>query len=377
MIAGRGMDHAHSEPAGSDRHLDAAIGWLRRAQDVTGDGGVSWGYHLRRGWSPSYPETTGYLIPTFLELAATGHGSDLRGRAERGIAFLAGVQLESGAFPADPVGAARRPSVFNTGQVICGLTAWYRVSRDERVRSMVCAAADWLVSVQDDDGAWRSHGYLEYPVTYTAHASCWIAELGELIGDKRFTAAAAAHLDWVLRQQDPVSGWFERCGFSALDHAARRAVTHTLAYTLWGTLHSAIILNRGDAIDAVRRPARMAANIAEARGWLPGVIDAGWTSESGFACLTGNAQMAILWLRLRDLGIDDGMVAAADIVLARVAAAQRLGSSISPGARGGIPGSDPVWGDYIPFAFPNWAVKFYIDALLARRRAVSGAERAE
>ncbi len=32
--------------------------------------------------------------------------------------------------------------------------------------------------------------------------------------------------------------------------------------------------------------------------------------------------------------------------------------------RGGIPGSDPIWGDYIPLALPNWAVKFYIDALL-------------
>ena len=31
---------------------------------------------------------------------------------------------------------------------------------------------------------------------------------------------------------------------------------------------------------------------------------------------------------------------------------------------GGIKGSHPVWGAYSPFTYPNWAAKFFIDALL-------------
>jgi len=54
----------------SDRaHLAATADWLARAQEVNGDGGVAGRYHLRRGWSSSYPETTGYAIPTLLRLA--------------------------------------------------------------------------------------------------------------------------------------------------------------------------------------------------------------------------------------------------------------------------------------------------------------------
>src|SRR5262249_29946945 len=46
----------------------AAVDWLLRAQGVTGDAGVSYGYfpcspENNSGWRPSYPETTGYIIP--------------------------------------------------------------------------------------------------------------------------------------------------------------------------------------------------------------------------------------------------------------------------------------------------------------------------
>jgi hypothetical protein len=32
--------------------------------------------------------------------------------------------------------------------------------------------------------------------------------------------------------------------------------------------------------------------------------------------------------------------------------------------RGGIAGSLPIWGDYSRFEYPNWAAKFFADALL-------------
>lgn len=32
--------------------------------------------------------------------------------------------------------------------------------------------------------------------------------------------------------------------------------------------------------------------------------------------------------------------------------------------RGAIPGSAPMWGAYSRFEFPNWAAKFFADALM-------------
>ena len=36
----------------------------------------------------------------------------------------------------------------------------------------------------------------------------------------------------------------------------------------------------------------------------------------------------------------------------------------NPDLRGAIPGPDPLWGWYNDGAMPNWAAKFFIDALL-------------
>ena len=55
--------------APEEDHLLAAEAWLCRAQDASADGGVSYGYSLRGGWRPSYPETSGYIATTFFRLA--------------------------------------------------------------------------------------------------------------------------------------------------------------------------------------------------------------------------------------------------------------------------------------------------------------------
>ncbi len=76
-------------------------------------------------------------------------------------------------------------------------------------------------------------------------------------------AAAGRHLDWVLAQQDARTGWFDLAGFSASDHAARVAVTHTIAYTIAGVLHLGIELERPDAVAAAQRAAAAVAGLLE------------------------------------------------------------------------------------------------------------------
>src|SRR5262245_34594310 len=57
------------------------LNWLARAQDnsATNDGGVARHYSLVSGWGPSYPESTGYIIPTLIAAGQSGlvgnHGS--------------------------------------------------------------------------------------------------------------------------------------------------------------------------------------------------------------------------------------------------------------------------------------------------------------
>jgi hypothetical protein len=358
-----------SRPTGArPNRLAAVADWLRRAQDATTDGGVSWGYRLRGGWAASYPETTGYIVPTLLALDATAGaavgGADRR-RAERAIGFLAGVRLPDGSFPGGRIDENRTaPSAFNTAQILHGLTAWHRASGDPAIAAMASAAAAWLVAAQDEDGAWRRHAYRGLPVAYLAHGTCWLAEHAELAGDAAARRAAELHLDWVLRSFDPSTSWFDKTGFTDEDHAARRSVTHTLAYTIWGVLDLGLRLGREDAVEAAGASAAAVARVVHATGRLPGMLDAGWGAGTRWTCLTGNSQMALIWDRLASIGHPAGDLEAARVVLDRVLEAQDPRSP-DPGIRGGIPGSDPPWGTYIQFSVPNWAAKFTIDALLA------------
>jgi hypothetical protein len=283
------------------------------------------------------------------------------------VDFLLGLQLPDGAFPGGEVAEnLSEPSVFNTAQILHGLLAWAAHAGDATTTTAARAAADWMVSVQEGDGAWRRHVYRGIPTTYVAHASCWLAEAGRQLERPDFLAAAARHLDWVLGHQDPATGWFDRCGFSDADHRERRSVTHTIAYTIWGVLFAADVLGREDGIAAARRAAAAIGRRLAADGRLAGVLDYEWRARADWTCVTGNCQMALVWQRLaRREGAHGELESWAATALDLAARSQSL-SSRNGGIRGGLPGSDPVWGDYIYAAFPNWAAKFFIDAQLAR-----------
>lgn len=353
-------------------HLLKAAGWLKAAQDAMTDGGVGGRYLLSEGWTSSYPETTGYIIPTFLRLAKELKDDDYLDRAARAVRFLRRVQLNDGGFPGMEVADGQKiPSPFNTAQIIHGLLAWHEASGDENALNAAKKASEWLISVQDDDGAWRRYCYNGVATTYSAHLSCWVAEFGVYVGDARLTSCAERHLDWVLSQVDPETGWVDLCGFDSEQHRERIAPTHTIAYCLWGILTSSKTLQRTDGIDTVRCAAEAILRRLELSGWLPGILDHKWRARSIFTCLTGNAQMSLIWLWLFDRDGDVRFLNAALKALDLVKRAQIL-SNVNPGLMGGIPGSDPIWGDYIRLGVPSWAAKFFVDALIEKRRVMEG-----
>src|SRR5262245_65419953 len=97
----RALRRAVLSPRGTgialERNLQSAYQWLCIAQDAAGDGGVAGCYNLLKGWGASYPETTGYIIPTFFHCAETFNNPDARRRAIRMADWDIDVQLPSGA----------------------------------------------------------------------------------------------------------------------------------------------------------------------------------------------------------------------------------------------------------------------------------------
>src|ERR1051326_5334900 len=182
--------NANTQAGFSDEdHLRAAAKWIAAAQDASKDGGISGRYKLAVGWTSSYPETTGYTVPTLLALADHLNDDDYRERARRAIRFLLSIQLDSGAFPGLEIAENRtEASAFNSAQILHGLTAWHRATGDAETLDAARRAADWLLSIQDANGSWTRHCYSGVANDYTPHLSCWLAEFGQQTRSEEHTS---------------------------------------------------------------------------------------------------------------------------------------------------------------------------------------------
>ena len=343
-------------------HLRAAIDWLCLAQDVRKNkpdsGGVSAGWSFEDGWLPSYPETSGYIVETFIAAAAVLDRPDLVDRARRIIDWELSIQRPDGAFPGHFGEPGSRPVVFNTGQIMHGMLAGYLQLRRTDCLEAAVRAGRWMARVQDADGCWRDFEHNGVPHTYNTRASWPLLAVALIAGEASQKVAAIRNLDWALAQQR-ASGWFANNAFTP----SRAPFTHTIAYAIRGFLESGVLLGDSRYIDAAVKAACAVANVQRTDGWLAGTYDGDWVPRASYCCLTGVAQMSINWMRCaREAGAIE-LRGNAGTALSFLKRRQRLDDRDEV-ARGAIAGSTPIWGAYSRFEFPNWAAKFFADALM-------------
>jgi hypothetical protein len=343
-------------------HLRGAIEWLCRAQDArvncTDAGGVSAGWSFENGWLPGYPETTGYIIETFLEAASLLDDDSLRQRAHRMLDWELSLQHANGAFPGHYGEPGSQPVVFNTGQIIHGMLAGYLCLGREECLVSALRAAVWMAEQQDSDGCWRRFEYRSIPHVYNTRATWAMIRTAQASGERKLLAPAVRNLDWALSQQQ-TSGWLATNTFTA----GADPVTHTIAYAIRGFLESGLLLNEQRYVDAAIKAAGALSRAMGHDGWLAGTYDVAWRPSASYCCVTGVAQMALCWLRLEQACGLDEMRDSARLAIDFVKRTQRLDDPAET-VRGGIPGSSPIWGAYARFEYPNWAAKFFADALM-------------
>ena len=346
-------------------HLDATYKWLCVAQDSTPDGGIAGWYHLRHNrWASSYPETTGYIIPTMFDYAAQFSSDEARRRAVRMADWEISVQLPTGAVQSGTMDTPPAPAVFNTGQVIQGWTRAYRETGDRVYFVAAQRAADWLVSVQDQDGAWRTHlsaMTTSSVCTYNARAAWGLVQLGQLVGEKRWIEAGRRNLDWSVPQQQP-NEWFSHSGFAD----GEIPLLHTIAYVMEGLLEAGLLLDQARYVSAAQATAAQLQRIFGERGELYGRYDKDWNASVRWRCLPGEAQTALVWLRLYEVTGERVYLNSARQLNRDLMQTQDLKSV--PGVRGGVKGSHPIRGGYFPYSYLNWAAKFLLDALMLQAR---------
>jgi hypothetical protein len=248
------------------------------------------------------------------------------------------------------------PSVFNTGQILLGLSAGVRVFGD-RYRPAMRAAADWLVARQDPDGAWRRH---QTPFAapgekvYHTHVGWGLVEAAHLEPDRGYGEAALRNAKWALTQQ-AANGWFAKCNLSF--EVGR--LTHTIAYAVRGLIEVFRFSRESALLAGARRAADGLLSALEPSGFLPGRMELGWHGITRWACLVGSLQVAHCWLQLYQ---ETGDVRYRDAAVLAGRWVRRTVRVDGPDEIcGAVKGSFPVSGGYATYEYVNWGVKFLID----------------
>ena len=343
--------------------IEACTAWLTEAQDrsASADGGVARDFSLVKGWASSYPETTGYIIPTIIEMAHRKHDETLHVRARRMLDWCVAIQFSEGGFQGGKIDATPRvPVTFNTGQILLGLAAGSAAYGAPAYRGAMLRAACWLRDTQDADGCWRSHPTpfaAPGEKAYETHVAWGLFEAERVAPGQGFGAAGLRQVAWALTKQQ-ANGWFASNCLS--DPVV--PLTHTIGYALRGVLEGHRISGAAELLAAARRTGDSLCQAIAPDGRLAGRLDKNFSPAVDWVCVTGTVQIAHCLLLLHQITGEARYLDAGRRANHYVRRSVKLDGP--PEARGGVKGSFPVDGDYGRFEYLNWAAKFCIDAQL-------------
>lgn len=345
-----------------------ALQWLFRGQDATPDDGVSMGYFPVSShaapWRPSYPETTGYIIVTLLNYGKLFQDTQAIDRGWAMGRWEVQVQMESGAVQGGVLVPAneRKPAVFNTGMVLQGWVALLEHRWDDSLAQAAIRAADFLLADQAEDGHFRTHGpFVEQDRIKTYNVLCaWpLLRLGHLLNHNGYRDAALRSAQAAMAMQRN-NGWFDHNDLTRPEIP----LTHTLGYTLQGLLEVGNITEDAAMIAAVAQGLEPILAQVDRWGFLHGRFDDQWRPGSFSSCLTGSAQIAIVAYRLYQMTGKVTYRNAADKIVNFLKGLQNI-TTEHPGIRGALAGSYPMFlGSYMTAGYPNWATKYFLDALM-------------
>lgn len=345
-----------NEKSVSDAQI-AALRWLERSLEVANFEGSAHSYSPLFGWKNAYPETTGYLIETMWDQKSDVWDNHARQCTE----WLLTQQLPSGAFPGLTVGH-NQPSVFNTTQILFGLSRTFHEffiddpsNLRNRCAQSAVAAVTWLLENLETDGVWRQAAYVPgFVPTYYTRAVWGVLQASDLPGMPQVQEPMQRALTFYTQRllQD---GTLLEAGF----HPGKPAFTHTIAYALEGFWECARFFNDENLMKKVETVLQRLYESYSKHGKLAGRYTRDWQGDFSFSCPTGQVQFSCLLQRMGEPWRKFGLQLLADTL-----PFQNLGKNKN--AHGALPGSVPFWGPYMRFRYPNWGVKFLLDALATR-----------
>jgi len=353
-----------------EEHLSACIDWMLKAE--RDEGGISLAFTLNRGWLEAYPETSGYIICTLIDYYKISSNEIYLKKAIELGNWEIKIQLPEGAvrimFPGNFIS-----DVFDTGMVILGYTSLFEETNDLRYKVAAEKAGDWLIQVQDRDGKWSNFSYNGIPHVYHSKVAWSLFKLFLISGNVKYKKAMDKNLEWIFTNKQK-NNWFNFMSFSNKEDP----YTHTIAYTLQGFIeiyklgkkennrYSYLFDTSKEICNLLISTFQLDVNRSGKLDLLPGTLSSKWKKSANYTCITGNAQFAIIFLDIFELSGDKKYYLSAKNLIDSIKMTQKLNLSENHPLQGALAGSYPIWGGYHSNEYPNWASKFFADALIRK-----------
>ncbi len=265
----------------------------------------------------AYPEVTGYFIPTLINWG-------FREKAFAWANWLLSIQHEDGSWfdytDTDPY-------TFDTGQILKGLISVYKINPSAKLKTAITKGGDYIISMQEENGNLKTASkryWYEGVTTELIHLYCLkpLIEISELFNDNKYRECAESALKYYISKfRDKLVDF--------------HTLSHFYAYMIEALIDLGENEIAKEAIDNVAR-------IQKKNGFIPAYKNVDWT------CSTGLFQFAICWYKL-------GEKIRADKTFDYACSLQTQ--------NGGWLGSYGKKASYIPQAEISWASKYFLDAL--------------
>ena len=357
-------------------HLDLSIEWLIKAQNQGTDHGVAAIYDAENNlWQNSYPETTGYIIPTLYEYSKFKKNKLFFDSATKMAEWEINIQSPDGGtgeFVGFYMSNTTKPRMFNTGQVILGLISAYKETNNRQFIESAIKSSNYIIKNTNDIGYWDFSNF-NTPKTYNIRVAWALLELYKITQEKKIKYTAERIIRWVI-SETLENGYIKKNNFSEYKETA---FTHLLGYTLVGLLKVYKLKNFNINYELIlKRMINAGENIVKIyqnkdqfnffpKIGLPSFFDASWQPLTSWSCITGNTQIEYFLRLLWSITKSEVFLEVADNLLLDVKKLHIIEDVTGDkNLIGGLFGSYPIEADYCPFQIPNWGVKFFADSIM-------------
>lgn len=351
-------------------HLLRSLNWIKKSFLSTPDHGISRGFSLHNknyiksnqfGWQPSYPEVTGYLIPSLIESNEILKDQEIENIINQTSFWVLQISNNPEMCGGNII-ETKTSSVFDIGQILKGLLAYYDSFKNEKFLKQSIKLGDYLLSIEkNNSGSWDSK-YIPKSVenksndAHHIYITQGLYQLTEITRDKRYYDLAERVVKYTLKYQNNL-GQFTNSDFVS----SKESLTHNLGYVIEGLIDSYYFHNAEFKLKALEFFCSNLTKLVSDDGFIPGKISYDWKSTKKYSCLTGSAQIAISFIKLYKLNKNPDLLKKALKIFVYLKEKQNNYDENFGGGIGAIWGSWPIDGGYQKNQSISWSLKYFID----------------